>query len=122
MHFHTAWHQQSGLTTPPPSDWNFLRLTGRGVYVGDSLALFNPVATWYGEGDEKIFVDGEAFPSHLGTGTEDYYGYSYAPKGIIQTPFGGQVRIDECNQSFISRQRLGEISLQRGAKCWKIRR
>ena len=95
MHFHTAWHQQSGLTTPPPSDWNFLRLTGRGVYVGDSLALFNPVATWYGEGDEKIFVDGEAFPSHLGTGTEDYYGYSYAPKGIIQTPFGGQVRIDE---------------------------
>ena len=79
MHFHTAWHYEAGLKTPPPSDWNFVKLAGRGVYVGDTLALFNPIATWYGEGDEKIWVDGESFPSHVGTGTEDYYGYSYAP-------------------------------------------
>ncbi len=26
---------------------------------------------------------------------EDYFSYSYAPKGIIQTPFNNQVRIDE---------------------------
>jgi len=32
------------------------------------------------------------------------------------------VRIDECNQSFISRQRLGEISLRRRAKFRKISR
>lgn len=95
MHFHAGWRQEAGLVTPPPRDWNLVRLAGRGVYVGDTLALFNARATWYGEGDEKIRVDGEAVPSHLGTGTEDYYGYSYAPKGIIQTPFGGQVRIDE---------------------------
>lgn len=95
LHFHTSWHYEAGLTTPPPRDWNFVQITGRGVYVGDSLALFNPVPTWYGEGDEKIWVDGESFPSHLGTGTEDYYGYSYAPKGIIQTPFTNQVRIDD---------------------------
>jgi len=95
MHFHAGWRQESGLVTPPPRDWNLVRLGGRGVYVGDTLALFNAHATWYGEGDEKIRVDGEALPSHLGTGTEDYYGYSYAPQGIVQTPFGGQVRIDE---------------------------
>ncbi len=95
MYFHTAWHFESGLKTPPVTDWNYIRIQGRGVYAGDSLALFNPVATWYGEGDEKIWVDGESFPSHMGTGTEDYYGYSYAPKGIIQTPFVNQVRIDE---------------------------
>ena len=59
------------------------------------MAIFNSVATWYGEGDEKIWVDGESFPSHVGTGTEDYYGYSYAPKGVIQTPFNNHVRIDE---------------------------
>lgn len=95
MHFHSAWHYESGLTTPPARDWNFVNLTGRGVYVGDTLSLFNPVATWYGEGDEKIRVDGESPPSHLGTGTEDYYGYSFAPRGIMQTPFSNQIRVDQ---------------------------
>jgi hypothetical protein len=95
MHFHAAWHHEAGLKTPPHRDWSFVTLTGRGVYVGDTLALFNPVATWYGEGDEKIRVDGEAFPSHVGTGTEDYYGYSYAPKPVHHTPFCGEPRIDQ---------------------------
>jgi hypothetical protein len=95
MRFHTAWRHEAGLKTPPHRDWNFVTLTGRGVYVGDTLALFNPVATWYGEGDEKIRVDGEAFPSHVGTGTEDYYGYSYAPKPVHHTPFCGEPRIDQ---------------------------
>ena len=95
MHFHSAWHYQANLTTPPQRDWNFIRLRGRGVYVGDTLSLYNKVATWYGEGDEKIRVDGEALPSHLGTGTEDYYNYSFAPRGIMQTPFANQVRVDQ---------------------------
>jgi hypothetical protein len=95
MHFHAAWHYEAGLKTPPYRDWNFVKVTGRGVYVGDSLALFNPIATWYGEGDEKIWVDGESFPSHLGTGTEDYYGYSYAPKPVHGTPFCGEPRLDQ---------------------------
>jgi len=95
MYFRAAWHYAAGLKTPPVTDWNYIKIAGRGVYVGDSLSLFNPVATWYGEGDEKIRVDGEGFPSHVGTGTEDYYNYSYAPKGIFQTPFANQVRIDE---------------------------
>ena len=95
MHFHAVWHHEAGLKTPPARDWNFVTLTGRGVYVGDTLALFNPVATWYGEGDEKIWVDGEAFPSHVGTGTEDYYGYSYAPKPAHNTPFCGEPRLDQ---------------------------
>lgn len=95
MHFHASWHHESDLKTPPLRDWNYVTLKGRGVYVGDTLSLFNPVATWYGEGDEKISVDGEAVPSHLGTGTEDYYGYSYAPRGIIQTPFCNQIRVDD---------------------------
>jgi len=95
MHFYAAWHHESGLKTQPVRDWNYIRISGRGVYAGDSLALFNPIATWYGEGDEKIWVDGESFPSHVGTGTEDYYGYSYAPQGIIQTPFSNHVRTDK---------------------------
>ncbi len=95
LHFHASWHHEAGLRTPPPRDWDFVALEGRGVYVGDTLALYNPVATWYGEGDEKIRVDGEPFPSHVGTGTEDYYGYSYAPQPVHLTPFGGEPRLDQ---------------------------
>lgn len=94
MYFHAGWHYEAGLKTPPLRDWNFVQLRGRGVYLGDTFALFNPIATWYGEGDEKIWVDAESFPSHLGTGTEDYYGYSYAPQPAHSTPFGGEPRID----------------------------
>jgi hypothetical protein len=68
---------------------------GRGVFVGDTLALHNNAllphpkgtGTWWGEGDEKIFVDEEAFPPMIGTGTEDYYGYSWGVGGKFQTPF-----------------------------------
>jgi hypothetical protein len=95
MYFHTEWHSESKLKTDPPRDWKFIQINGRGRWVGDTLTLFNPVPTWYGEGDEKIRVDGEPFPGHIGTGVEDYFGYSYAPKGIIQTPFINQVRFGQ---------------------------
>lgn len=94
MHFHAVWHYAADLHWPPAADWNLAAIQGRGVYVGDTLSIFNPVSTWYGEGDEKIRVDGEAVPSHLGTGTEDYYNYSYAPKPPFQTPFSSLVRED----------------------------
>lgn len=95
MHFHTAWRYEAGLKTSPVVDWNFVSLSGRGVYAGDTLSLYNKIATWYGEGDEKIWVDGEAFPSHFGTGTEDYYNYSFAPRSNLQTPFANLTRVDQ---------------------------
>ena len=54
------------------------------------LHLINYHRGWWGEGDEKIYVDGEDFPSHFGTGTEDYYGYAwcrpeeFAERGLSQ--------------------------------------
>ncbi len=95
MHFHANWRFESDIKSPPYTDWNYIRIKGKGVYAGDTLALFNPVATWYGEGNEKIWVDDDSFPSHLGTGTEDYYNFSYAPKPVFQTPFASEVRIDQ---------------------------
>ncbi|MCW3096685.1 MAG: hypothetical protein JWL77_2303 [Chthonomonadaceae bacterium] len=95
MHFHASWRQQAQVPTKPDSDWDFLGVKGKGVLVGDVLAVFNPVPAWYGEGDEKIWVDGEAFPSHLGTGTEDYYNASWAPTPVYQTPFANGPRVDE---------------------------
>ena len=87
MHFHANWHCQYPLNTRPRSDWNYIEIQGRGVYVGDTLTVFNPVVEWYGEGDEKIYIDGEKFPSHIGTGTEDYYGYAWGMSHHFNSPF-----------------------------------
>lgn len=78
------------MPTQPRRDWNYLTATGQGVYMGDTLCVVNPVEGWWGEGDEKIYVDGEAFPSHFGTGTEDYYGYAWCTPEVFQAPFHAQ--------------------------------
>ena len=55
--------------------------------MGDTLAVVNGAAAWWGEGDEKIYVDDESFPSHFGTGTEDYYGYAWCRAKSFSSPF-----------------------------------
>ena len=94
MYFHSAWRGQYPVATRPFSDWNYVTVNGRGVYVGDTLTIMNPVERWWGEGDEKIWVDGEDFPSIFGTGTEDYYAYSWGGRStdFYQHPFHAQVR------------------------------
>mgnify|MGYP001609750708 CR=1 FL=1 len=95
MHFHANWHFQAGIRVPPWIDWNYVTIKGRGIYVGDTLDVFNPIPSWYGEGTEKIWVDGDKRPSHMGTGTEDYYNFSWAPKPTFNLPFASHVRMDE---------------------------
>ncbi|MBU2914125.1 glycoside hydrolase family 172 protein [Reichenbachiella agariperforans] len=92
MYFNAAWRGQYPVLTRPFSDWNYVTLKGRGVYVGDALTVMNPVKKWWGEGDEKIWVDGEDFPSIFGTGTEDYYGYSWGGRStnFYEHPFHAQ--------------------------------
>jgi len=77
MYFHAKWNADWDIPVRPRQDWNFVTLEGKGVYVGNMLHIVNPVSSWWGEGDEKIYVDGEDFPSTFGTGTEDYYGYAW---------------------------------------------
>ncbi len=100
MYFNSSWRSQNRMKTSKPFDWNYLTVEGKGVYVGDTLALFNRAllphprgtGTWWGEGDEKITVDKEAFPSSFGTGTEDYYGYSWGVGGTFSAPFHAMPR------------------------------
>ena len=97
-HFYAAWRQWSRLKTQTNAgakdlgafDLNWLTVKGQGLYVGDNLTLFNAAPAWWGEGDEKIYVDGESFPSHLGTGTEDYYGYAWCRPERFTSPFHAQ--------------------------------
>lgn len=97
MHFHAAWHREWPIHTVAgggTKDFNYVDIQGRGVYVGDTLSVMNPIVAWWGEGDEKIYVDGEAFPSHFGTGTEDYYGYAWCKAEVFTRPFHAQPRCD----------------------------
>ncbi len=91
MHFHSQMREEKlDVTGRAGRDWNFVTIPGRGVFVGDTLSIHNGTAAWWGEGDEKIRVDGEAFPSIFGTGTEDYYGYSYGNPSFFEAPFHAQ--------------------------------
>ena len=94
MHFHVTWHQQYPIGSGRKHDWNYVTTSGKGVYVGDALAVMNPHTAWWGEGDEKIYVDGEKFPSHFGTGSEDYYGYAWGDTHLFSAPFHAQSRVD----------------------------
>jgi hypothetical protein len=92
MHFGTNWqlHRHEDLALQD-TDVNFTTLEGKGVYVGDGVCLFNSSYHWWGEGDEKVYVDGETFPSHIGTGSEDYYGYAWCrPETFTDHPFIAQ--------------------------------
>ncbi|MFZ4573102.1 MAG: glycoside hydrolase family 172 protein [Phycisphaerales bacterium] len=108
MHFHAVWNAEFGIRTKRGAgtvDWNFATVKGKGVVVGDNLSVFNPVAPWWGEGDEKLYVDGEEFPSHFGTGTEDYYGFGWCDPTPFLHPFHSQIQCDGYRASGFSNNR-----------------
>ncbi len=56
------------------------------------LHVWNGTGGWWGEGDEKIFIDGEKFPSTFGTGSEDYFGYAWGNRALFQHAYHNQTR------------------------------
>lgn len=97
-HFHCKWHRDLfPLGKDRWPDWVMLRTQGRGRFCGVMLHVWNPRGGWWGEGDEKFFVDGEKFPSTIGTGSEDYFGYAWCHPGLFQFPFHCQT-MTENNQ------------------------
>jgi len=99
MYFGAAWHEYNRIQTAGDSrvggndqhmDINYIDIIGKGVYAGDAITIYNTVDAWWGEGDEKIYVDNEDFPSSIGTGTEDYYGYAWCRPEPFSHPFIAQ--------------------------------
>jgi len=54
-------------------DYLVLDAEGKGYYIGTVYAVRTRSPSWFGEGDEKIYIDGEKKASIRGTGTEDYF-------------------------------------------------
>jgi hypothetical protein len=102
--FHAKWHRDAFLPkeTERAIDWPFLKTEGAGRFVGFMLHVWNPRGGWWGEGDEKFFVDGEKFPSTIGTGSEDYFGYAWCCPQLFQNAYHNQTRNDGNNRGHVS--------------------
>jgi hypothetical protein len=61
---------------------------GRGHLAGVCVSVDGAGAGWW-EGDEMVWIDGEARPSIVGTGTEDYFGGAWGFRREYNTPFHG---------------------------------
>lgn len=94
MYFHADWRIGDRMTARPERDWNVIEINGKGVFLGDALNVTNPSRAWWGQGDPKIFVDGETTPSTLGTGMDHYYGFGKASSRPFNTPFHSRPRCD----------------------------
>lgn len=75
-------------------DYVVLETEGKGHYVGTVLAVRTRSPSWFGEGDEKIYIDGEQKPSIWGTGTEDYFLSAWGLK-TTSTPYFGVPYFDQ---------------------------
>ncbi|MFZ2052951.1 MAG: glycoside hydrolase family 172 protein [Candidatus Aminicenantales bacterium] len=111
MHFRARWRVDHGLiaSNRDVQDLPFLLARGQGLYVGTASYIMNPspvptpYGSWWGEGDEKVFVDEDRFPSTFGTGSEDYYNYSWSSPDIFVYPYCGQPRNDgPGNRGFVT--------------------
>jgi D-arabinan exo alpha-(1,3)/(1,5)-arabinofuranosidase (non-reducing end) len=102
--FHAKWHRDAFLPARPDRaiDWTLLKTRGVGRFVGVELHIWNPRGGWWGEGDEKYFVDGEKFPSTYGTGSEDYFGYAWGDPALFQNAFHDQTYNSGDNRGHIS--------------------
>lgn len=73
-YFHAQWKRQR--ITDKAEDYIILdNVKGRGQYVGTYMALTTLERYWWGEGEIKMYIDGDKeYPTICGTGTEDYFG------------------------------------------------
>lgn len=105
LRFHAKWHRDVLPVRPDRvPDWTLLQTSGRGRFVGTQLHVWNPRGGWWGEGDEKFFVDGETFPSTFGTGTEDYLGYAWSSGNTFVQALHSQP-VNEDNRGHVSANR-----------------
>jgi len=97
LHFRAKWRADHDLAAGVGViDLPYLVAVGKGVFAGCAAMIMNPSGApmahgnWWGEGDEKILVDGEAVPSTFGTGSEDYFNYSWSRPDLFDHPYCGQ--------------------------------
>ncbi len=91
-YFHAQYRQEYPVRKG--EDYLVLETSGKGHYVGTVLGVRMRSPSWFGEGDEKIYIDSETKPSIWGTGTEDYFLSAWGLQ-TTRTPYFGVPFFDE---------------------------
>jgi hypothetical protein len=105
LRFHAQWRHEArtvavgphpnrqlhgGINLDGAENYVALEADGAGQMVGLLLQIENVAGGWYGEGDDMVFVDGEAWPPSIhGTGTEEIFGAGACPVREFAGPYHG---------------------------------
>ncbi len=113
-YFHAHWRVDHDLHAhggKAPIDLPYLFAIGQGRLVGVACQIVNPPmapswrSNWWGEGDERFAIDGVV--TTFGTGTEDYFNYSWSHWNYFAHPFCGQpLSTGPGNCGFVSNHRF----------------
>lgn len=94
LYFHATWRRSNPLEYG--KEYVILHgVKGQGQYVGTYMAWQQNNTGWWGEGEIKMYIDGDKnFPTICGTGTEDYFGGAWGFGDDFSAPYLGfrQVR------------------------------
>ncbi|MGZ5209998.1 MAG: glycoside hydrolase family 172 protein [Kaistella sp.] len=102
MYFHASWNRNS--TTKLGEDFEILpKVTGKGRFLGCNLGIIADSIygkSWWGEGEVKMYVDGDSnLPTLVGTGTEDYIGTAWG-QGAFSHQYQGCPIADDPNRQW----------------------
>jgi len=94
MYFHAFWSRET--KTELKEDFKILpRIEGKGRFLGTNVGVVCDTVyhhTWFGEGEVKIYLDGDTdYPTLCGTGTEDYIGTGWSQFPYINRYQGSPV-------------------------------
>ena len=87
-YFHAMYRQEYPTK---PGNYVIADIEGEGQYVGTLLNIHQRAGSWWGEGDDFFFIDGEKEPSLRGTGSEDYLCDAWGVRLAAYPEFGTTV-------------------------------
>ena len=112
LYFHAHWRrenptngwapnamQTNSLETQIPNltgdGYTILETTGVGTFIGCNHSVLHHQGTWWGEGDDMIFIDDDTWPPSMhGTGGEDYFSQGWGMQKNAY-PFCGTIIHEE---------------------------
>lgn len=117
MYFHAD--HQGPAKNPLGKDVTVLEVPeGKGRFLGMNVSVFPDMqykGSWWGEGEVKIYLNGEETPSLVGTGTEDYISTAWG-QGVFFNRLQGCAAVDSAGASFYRFHQKDPIFFQNGCK------
>jgi hypothetical protein len=125
LHLHAAYRQ--AFPCERGKHYVILDTDGdRGHFAGCNLSVEQKDDSWWGEGDVRVYVDGEKTPSIAGTGSEDDFGgawcysheFSYAQFGArLRARFNRAGILEHCTPDLKGK----DLNPWRWPEAWKPR-